>query len=246
MATARRRIDKRRLSRLGLGALAIALGMVAVAVARRSPDGSFAGDSVADAILELAAGLSLHRRRPRVLVAAAGQPLRPAARRGRIRLVPARARQSGRRQLCGVHARARVRDGLLRRSSHTQHSRTRAADSARISSAGAVAGGYVAAIGLLGLAPALVFDPAAQGCLRCPTNLVLVHGDAGAYSSLLRWGRVSRWWWCSGSRCSRCTAPSGPRRGRSRSRWSAPLRSTSASSLPGCATASPPECSATT
>ena len=51
-----------------------------------------------------------------------------------------------------------------------------------------MAGGYLAAIGLLGLAPALVFDPAAQGCLRCPTNLVLVHGDAGAYDSLLRWG----------------------------------------------------------
>src|SRR6185436_12752991 len=53
---------------------------------------------------------------------------------------------------------------------------------------GVVAGGYVAAVALLGIAPALVFDPAAQGCLRCPTNLALVHGDAGAYDSLLHSG----------------------------------------------------------
>jgi signal transduction histidine kinase len=43
---------------------------------------------------------------------------------------------------------------------------------------------YSGAIVVLGLLPALVFDPVAQGCSECPRNLVLVHGDSGAYDTL--------------------------------------------------------------
>jgi signal transduction histidine kinase len=42
---------------------------------------------------------------------------------------------------------------------------------------------YVGTIGLLGLAPGLVFDPAAQGCRQCAHNLVAVTSDA----DLVRW-----------------------------------------------------------
>jgi signal transduction histidine kinase len=42
---------------------------------------------------------------------------------------------------------------------------------------------YVGAIGVLGLAPALVFDPAAQGCRQCARNLVAVSSDP----DLVRW-----------------------------------------------------------
>jgi signal transduction histidine kinase len=42
---------------------------------------------------------------------------------------------------------------------------------------------YVGAIGLLGLAPALVFDPPAQGCRQCARNLLAVTSDP----DLVRW-----------------------------------------------------------
>jgi signal transduction histidine kinase len=43
-------------------------------------------------------------------------------------------------------------------------------------------------VGLVGIATTAFFDPAVQGCLACPRNLALVHGDANAYDAALRWG----------------------------------------------------------
>ena len=40
---------------------------------------------------------------------------------------------------------------------------------------------------LLGVAIALVFDPAAAGCFACPDNLLLVHSDPSAADWLGRW-----------------------------------------------------------
>jgi len=48
--------------------------------------------------------------------------------------------------------------------------------------------GYAGAVLLLGLLPALVFDPNAEGCAKCPRNLLLVNGDRGAYESFNRIG----------------------------------------------------------
>ena len=48
--------------------------------------------------------------------------------------------------------------------------------------------GYAGAVLLLGLLPALVFDPAAEGCTECPPNLLLVNGDHGAYEGFNRVG----------------------------------------------------------
>src|SRR5215210_1003649 len=50
----------------------------------------------------------------------------------------------------------------------------------------AVALGYATHF-LLGVAVALVFDPAAAGCFACPDNLLLVHSDASAADWLGRW-----------------------------------------------------------
>ena len=47
---------------------------------------------------------------------------------------------------------------------------------------------FVSCVGLLGLASAAVFDPDAQGCVHCPTNLLLVAGDAGLGLALSRAG----------------------------------------------------------
>jgi signal transduction histidine kinase len=47
---------------------------------------------------------------------------------------------------------------------------------------------YAGAVGILGVLPALVFDPVAQGCAQCARNLLLVRGDASLYESLNRVG----------------------------------------------------------
>jgi len=47
---------------------------------------------------------------------------------------------------------------------------------------------YAATTGVLGLLPALVFDPAAQGCARCPANPLLLADAPGLYGGLNRAG----------------------------------------------------------
>jgi signal transduction histidine kinase len=47
---------------------------------------------------------------------------------------------------------------------------------------------YAGAILVLGALPALVFDPAAEGCSACPRNLLLVEGDPGMAADLYRLG----------------------------------------------------------
>jgi signal transduction histidine kinase len=47
---------------------------------------------------------------------------------------------------------------------------------------------YAAAAGVLGLLPALVFDPAARGCSRCPANPLLLADAPGLYDGLNRAG----------------------------------------------------------
>jgi hypothetical protein len=51
----------------------------------------------------------------------------------------------------------------------------------------AVAAGYLVIVGLLGLLPALLFDPRRAGCFACPDNLLLVHADPAAADWLGRW-----------------------------------------------------------
>jgi signal transduction histidine kinase len=51
-----------------------------------------------------------------------------------------------------------------------------------------VVASYAGAVGLLGLGPALVFDPAASGCTACPSNLWEVGGSATAANRVLELG----------------------------------------------------------
>jgi signal transduction histidine kinase len=46
----------------------------------------------------------------------------------------------------------------------------------------------VASVGLLGVISAATFDPVASGCAECPSNLLLVRGDAGLFTALQRAG----------------------------------------------------------
>ena len=52
----------------------------------------------------------------------------------------------------------------------------------------AVAVALVATALMLGLGPALVFNPTQNGCYQCATNLVLVHGDPTLYNALIHVG----------------------------------------------------------
>lgn len=47
---------------------------------------------------------------------------------------------------------------------------------------------YVACVGLLGILPALLFDPAAEGCAECPRNLLLVTADGELAEAIRRIG----------------------------------------------------------
>jgi signal transduction histidine kinase len=51
-----------------------------------------------------------------------------------------------------------------------------------------VALSYAGALLVLGLLPALVFDPAATGCLECPRNLVETHRDTQLFDAFNRYG----------------------------------------------------------
>jgi signal transduction histidine kinase len=51
-----------------------------------------------------------------------------------------------------------------------------------------LAAAYLGAVLVLGLLPALVFDPASQGCGQCPRNLLLVRDDPELFSGLNRVG----------------------------------------------------------
>src|SRR5213083_2312969 len=53
---------------------------------------------------------------------------------------------------------------------------------------GAVAAAYVGGLVVLGLFPALLFDPASQGCGQCPRNLILLSDHGRAAGDLRRAG----------------------------------------------------------
>ncbi len=99
---------------VGIGTLflaGIAFGALSLAIARREPAFSFAGE-LADAGRRRAhCRLGSPRRWPRRLGAATGQRLRPAARRGLVRLVLPRVEQPGHRLRARVCARPRALRG---------------------------------------------------------------------------------------------------------------------------------------
>jgi signal transduction histidine kinase len=55
----------------------------------------------------------------------------------------------------------------------------------------AVRTGYVVLLGVFGLAPALVFDPVASGCLACPGNVLQLGSAPGIVDALRRAGAVA-------------------------------------------------------
>jgi signal transduction histidine kinase len=168
------------------GFLALVVGILSLAAARQNPVGSFAGESTLGATAELCAGWSLvaagllfwishpeNRSGPLVTAAGVawfvpewsnpgiGDDLQfTVGLVGFIACAPLVA-----------HAAVAYPTGRLR--SPLNHF--------------CVGAAYAAALLLLGLLPAAVFDPK-PGCGECPRNLVLVQGDGGLYDTFNRYG----------------------------------------------------------
>jgi signal transduction histidine kinase len=87
--------------------------------------------------------------------------------------------------------------------------------------AGVVAVAFVSGVGVLGIASAAVFDPAAQGCTACPANLLLVADAPSLWDSLGRLGLALTAAWAAAFALlalARTLVASPARR-----RWSAPV-----------------------
>jgi signal transduction histidine kinase len=183
----------RRFGWVAIVGLAVAFGLLTLSTARREPVGSLAGTSALGALAELGVGWSLvaagalfalrHRgNRVGFLLAAAGfawflpEWTNPDAGSGLaftlglvgyVACVPLVA-----------HAALAYPSGRLR---------------SRLDVA-VLTVSYSGALLLLGLLPATVFDPR-PGCVECPRNLALVHGDTGLYETFNRYGlRIGIGW----------------------------------------------------
>jgi signal transduction histidine kinase len=179
---------RRRLLIVGLVvSAAAAVGVVALAVARRNPGGSFAGGSTLGAIAELGAGwlvvatgLVFWLRRPGNRFA----PLLVLA--GLAWFLPEWSNPGADNPLVftiGLVGFAASLPLLAHAALSYPSGRVRSVP-ARV----VLVGAYAGTIGLLGLLSASVFDPIAEGCVQCPRNLLLVHGDGEAFESFNRWG----------------------------------------------------------
>jgi signal transduction histidine kinase len=176
-----------------VGAAGGAVGIATLASARHDPGGSFAGSSTLGAIAELGAGWALilaglifWLRRTNVC-----GPLLVAA--GLAWFLP----EWGNPGIGSAAAFSIGLAGFVACPPLVAHAAL-AYPGGRVGSNVAratLAVGYAGAVGLLGLLPTAVFDPRAQSCLQCPRNLLLVHGDAGAFSTFNDWGiRIGLGW----------------------------------------------------
>jgi signal transduction histidine kinase len=170
------------------------VGVLALVFARHDPGGSFAGSSTLGAFAELVpgwalllAGVAFRLRRPRnrfgVLVAAAGVAW----------FLPEWSNP-------GVSSSFAFTVGLVGFAAcpplvaHAALAYPGGRLTSPLERAG-VGFAYAGAFILLGVLPTTVFDPVGEGCLQCPRNGLLVHGDSGAYTSFNQWGvRIGLAW----------------------------------------------------
>ena len=187
MAPAAVRLDLDRVARSALWAAAFGFGLVSLLVARSHPGGSFGGTSWLAAVAELAAGWALIAvglgcalRRPRnrsgYLLAAAGVSWFFVEWNNPAIGSPA-AFTFG--LVAWALAPPVVAHAIL------------AYPSGRplpLPGRAAVLAAYACAGLVLGLLPALVFDPRQQACSQCPANLLSVTSNQDAVRVLAQWG----------------------------------------------------------
>jgi len=172
---------------LALGALGAGFGLVTLIQARSAPSSSFGGTSWLAAIAELSAGLAL-------ITAGVADSLRQPSRRAGLLLAAA-----GIGWFCtdwnnpGLTSPVAFSFGLLVSAlapplvAHAALAYPTGRLGTRQDLA-AVLLAYAGAGLLMGLIPAMVFDPRQQGCSMCPANLVLVRSEPGLFQGLSRVG----------------------------------------------------------
>jgi signal transduction histidine kinase len=179
-----------------LGVAGAGFGLLTLAEARSAPGGSFAGTSWLGAVAELAAGWSL-------IAAGVAECLRRAARRAGLLLIAAGIgwffaewNNSG----LGSPA---FTFGLIVSAlapplvAHAALAYPAGRLASRLDR-GVVLVAYAGAGLVLGLLPAVVFDPQRQACGLCPANLVLIRSEPGLVSGLQRAGLVVGLAWTAG------------------------------------------------
>lgn len=175
---------------LGIGSLipaGIAFGALSLAIARRDPAFSFAGELSSRAAAELIAGWSLlavglvawTRRR-----GSSFGPLLVAASFGWFLLEwnnPGIGSAPGFTLGLALYA---VAPPLVAHAALVYSGRRLSGPLERV----VLAAAYAGAILILGLGPALVFDPANAVCTQCPSNLLLIADSPSLYDALNRIG----------------------------------------------------------
>ena len=161
----------------------LALGAVSFALVRGEPGYALVDDSVARAVAELGAGLAL------IAVGAASWMRRPESRFGLLLALAGVAWFLAEWNNPGIGSSLGFTIGLVFYAvapalvAHAALAYPEGRLSSRIDRL-MVTVAYVGALVVLGLGPALFFDPGAAGCAQCPENLVLVDGSVGRFEDL--------------------------------------------------------------
>jgi signal transduction histidine kinase len=181
-------LSARRVAAMSAFALAgIAAGLAAVRVARRHPDLSLAGDAAWHTVAQLAAGWGL------VAAGLAHWARRPRSRCGPLLVAAGLAWFAVEAGNPEVGSALLFTTGLVLVGACAPliaHAVFSHGGAVTRDASAVLALGYIAGVGVLGLLGAARYDPAAQGCIECPANLVHVAGNADAYRTTTRAGLV--------------------------------------------------------
>jgi signal transduction histidine kinase len=182
---------------LALGAAGAAFGLLTLVEARLAPGGSFGGTTWVGAVAELAAGWSL------IAAGVAELWRRPASREGLLLAGAGVGWFFTEWNNQGLGSSAAFTFGLIVSAlaaplvAHAALAYRAGRLDSRLD-LGVVLFGYAGAGLVLGLLPALFFDPGRQGCGLCPANLVLVRSEPGLAGGLQRAGLVLGLVWAAG------------------------------------------------
>src|SRR5499427_2911478 len=192
-----RAVTSLRAGALALGALGAGFGLLTLAEARSAPGGSFGGTSWVGAVAELGAGWSL------IAAGVAESWRRPASRAGLLLVWAGIGWFFTDWNNPGLGSPAAFTFGLIASAlaaplvAHAALAYPAGRLDSRVD-VRVLVFAYAGAGLVLGLLPALFFDPGRQGCGLCPANLVLVRSEPALADGLQRVGLLLGLSWAAG------------------------------------------------